>query len=305
MDLRPKLKEYMDFHIMITNTSFKQITFLVISIAWLCAIPFAMGQEKVSPPPSKIDLPSDTLRTVPKNPKKLDTAKPDLELPDVMVYGADRSMRTAGQKQVAQPEPITLMQPESLHEPISTWFRRETEKPFLRDISGSIDRRTTLTFSGGGYTTFLIDGVHFQKFHEGNYRLRGYLERSDGEFKNSRYSRGALSGKVSYILSPKATGLAYINFGLDGYGLHGAMFDDLDRRIMSGSLGGEVQYDIARLSDGKLGFELGGISLDSDTLSRCSAAAQIFGTNSTLVILRISQAFKLVFTEIFYAKHCL
>ena len=249
-------------------------TFLLAEIIWLSVTPFAFGQKKIAPPPSKIVLPSDTSKVRHKQPEKLEAAKPDLELPDVMVYGTDRAMRTAGQKRVAQPEPVILLQPGSPYEPISTWFSRETEKPQLEGESRSIDRKTSVALSGGGYTTLLLDGVHFQKIQQGNYRLRAWMERSDGEFANSRYARGALSGKVGYVLSPKAMVLAHANLGLDSYGLHGAVHEDFGRRVLSGSLGGEVQYDIDRLADGKLGFELGGLSLDSDTTSE-----SLSGTN--------------------------
>ena len=238
-----------------------------ITLLLLFIISATLGQDKATPPPTRMTLPKDTTRAVKKPEQKVEAEQPQLELPDVLVLGKDKSLRLTGKKESLQPESPTLVKPGSPYEPISVWFRRQSSKPELNQGMRRMDKMSWLSLRGGGYTSIIADAGHWRKLAQGNYRLRGWLDRSNGQYNNSQYSRGGLSGKINYELAPHVTGMAFGNYALYSRGLHGAALNDYTRRAGTGSFGAGLMYDIARLSDGYLGFEIGGTSLQSDTSS--------------------------------------
>jgi len=244
----------------------KKIHYL-IPLVVLLLISLLYAQDKVTPPPTRMTLPEDTTRVKKETKGKLDAQKPQLELPDVLIFGQDKSIRMSGKKENLRPESPTLIQPTSPYEPISIWFRQQSQKPGLEQQRGQVDKLNWLMLQAGGYTSILADAGHWQRLQKGHYRLRGWLDRSNGQYNNSNYAQAGLSGKLNYEMAPRVTGTVRANFAHHSRGLHGAVINDFTRRTSTGSFGADLLYDIAKLSDGHIGFEIGGTSLQSDTNS--------------------------------------
>ena len=245
----------------------KMIIKIPLLISMLLGI--VSAQEKIAPPPTKITLPSDTTKVEPEIQDKIEAEKPQLELPDVVVFGQDREVRVIGGKESLTPESPSLVKPESPYEPISIWFERESSKPQVEGSASGLKKLSWASLQGGGYSALMIDGGHWQKYSLGDYRARAWLDRSSGQFNNSSFSQGGISGKVSYELQPQVVGTFRAEYARFSRRLHDSELakQDFSRQASTGSLGAELQYDLNKLSDGRLGLEIGSSGVQSDTSS--------------------------------------
>lgn len=241
----------------------KRVLYIFIAQTMLISILF--GQTKVAPPPTKISLPSDTTRTGPQQKNVAEQKDSQMELPDVLILGKDRLLKELGGKGDFKPEGPKLVRPGDVYKPVSIWFKGEDEKPSFDDKSSSIDKITWGGLQAGAYTTTVLDAGHWRKIEKGDFRIHGWLDRSNGQFNNSQYGQGGLAGKFTHELAPKVTGTILGNYAMFRRGLHGAVLDELTRRAGTGFFGADLEYDMNKLSDGKLGFKVGGTSLSSDT----------------------------------------
>jgi hypothetical protein len=238
---------------------------LYIFLAQTLLISILFGQTKVAPPPTKIALPSDTTRTGPAKENIAGPKNSQLELPDVLILGKDRLLIEVSGKGDLLPEGPTLVRPGDVYKPVSIWFKGEDEKPSFEDKNSSVDKITWGGLEAGAYTTTVLDAGHWRKIENGDFRVHGWWERSNGQYNNSHYGQGGLTGKLSHQLAPKVTGTVKGNYEMFRRGLHGAVLDELTRRTGTGFFGADLEYDMNKLSDGKLGFKVGGTSLTTDT----------------------------------------
>ncbi len=253
--------------IVLFNTDQTMKNLIKVLIFIFIFLTLAAAQEKIPPPPTKITLPSDTTRVEPEAQDKIEAEKPQLQLPDVVVFGQDREVRVPGGKESLTPESPTLVKPESPYEPVSIWFGRESSKPQVEGAAGGLRKLSWISLQGGGYSTVLLDGGHWQKYSLGDYRARAWLDRSKGQFDNSSFSQGGLSGKVSYELQPQTVGTARAEYSRFSRRLHESELakQDFSRLGSTGSFAAELQYDLNKLSDGRLGIEIGSSGVQSDT----------------------------------------
>ena len=226
-------------------------------------VSYSSAQQKVIPPPTKITLPSDTTTVK----KRVSVKDSQLELPDVLILGKDLATRVIDSKKQITADSPTIIRLGSPYEPLSTWFAGEAFKPRLETESWINDRMSWVSLQGGGYSTINADAGHWQKIGLGGYRINGWFEKSGGQYHNSQYSQGGLMGKINYALTPQVTGITHIGYSLYKRGLHGAALKDFVRSGSIGGFGADLQYDINRLSDGNVGFEIGNASMKSDTSS--------------------------------------
>jgi hypothetical protein len=222
--------------------------------------------QKVTPPPSKVSLPSDTTRSERPPDDKID-AKSELELPDVVVMGKDRMVRMSRDKKTISPESPTLLQPDSPYQPLTTWFRQQTAKPEQQRGNRDVYRSTWIHLLGGMHTSFIAEAGWWQKLIMGQSHLRGWIDHSAGAYDNSQHTLGGASGRLSVEMAPQVTGILSGQYERSGRGLHGSAFSEFKREGQSGVISGELVYDTDTLSDSRIGFRLGGMTLQSDTLS--------------------------------------
>lgn len=215
-------------------------------------------------PKTDIAVPSDTTKT--KRPEiKPEPESPQIELPDVLILGKDQYHRTVKDKKALAPETPELMRREASYEPLSTWFSRETNKPGLGDNDTLSTRQIWGALKGGSYYTFDGDAGYWQKLKQGDALASFWIDRSEGQYSNSTYAEGGLSGKFSYEAAPKVMSIARAEYSRYSRGLQTAAYG-VDNSVRTGGVGRfalDLQYDVNSLSDGNLGFELGGLSMDS------------------------------------------
>ncbi len=249
----------MDIQIKMKNT-------IISSIILFMAVSNVPAQQKATPPPTKIILPSDTTKVAPVK-KKQAKQDPQLELPDVLILGKDKTARVIDSKGDLKPDSPTLITPGSPYEPLSQWFDQEAEKPELTPKSAQVFRTSWLSLQGGGYSTVLADAGHWQNLKTGDIRFRGWFDRSSGQHTNSQYSKGGMNFKANQTLSPDLTGRIFAGVDLFSYGLYQNLnFKKAERNGHFWNVGGELEYGADKLSNGLLSFQLGSTTLETDTL---------------------------------------
>ena len=236
-----------------------------ILLFFIFSIPcFLQAQEKSTPPPTKITLPSDTTKAEPTQ-EKVDVEKPQIELPDVLVIGRDRQVRIAGEKETLRPDSPTLVQPTSPYEPVSKWLLQDTTK-FQASRPGAPATKTTWGgIQVGGYTTIIADVGHWQKRNSGTFHASGWFDGSAGEFANTEYSQGGIAAKADYKLAPRLLGSLNGDYSLFTRGLYRTQPAEFERAAKTGKLSAKLLYDTEELSSFGLAFDIGAASLATDT----------------------------------------
>ncbi|MBN1561733.1 TonB-dependent receptor [candidate division KSB1 bacterium] len=240
----------------------KKRTITVIMILHLSLA--ALAQK--STPRTDITVPSDTAR-VQLPEKKPDARDPRLQLPDVLILGKDQYHRTVKNKKELTPESPTLIRQQAAYEAMSTWFKRQDDKPTLAGMDSLSIRQTWLKLQGGSFLTFAGDAGYWQRLKQGDAAAYAWFDRSEGQFHNSKYGEGGLVGKFKYAAAPNAMAIFHGEYIRYGRGLHTAGFgvDNAARQGGAGLFAADLQYDVNKLSDGNLGVEFGGIAMTSDT----------------------------------------
>jgi outer membrane receptor protein involved in Fe transport len=240
-----------------------------ISFLFIIAIFSISVFAQKSTPETNILTPSDTTKTKPPADVKPEPEQPKIELPDVLILGKDQYHRTVKDKKELTPETPAMMRRETSYEAPSAWFSSETNKPQLSANDSLAVRQLWGKLRGGSFYTFDGDAGYWQKLSKGDAMGAFWFDRSEGQFTNTKYAQGGLSGKVSYEAAPNAVGIARAEYNRYMRGLHTSAFaaDNTVRTAGSGLFAADLQYDINTLSDGNIGFEIGGVSMSSDTSS--------------------------------------
>ena len=227
---------------------------------------YASGFAQKSTPETIITTPSDTTKPKPPTEVKPEPESPKIELPDVLILGKDQYHRTVKEKKELTPETPALMQRETSYEPPSAWFSAEDSKPQLTEDDSLIVRQIWGKVRGGTYYTVEGDGGYWQKLPQGDVLGTVWFDRSEGQFANTKYAQGGLSGKFSYDAAPNAVTIARAEYNRYGRGLHSSFnTDNAVRTAGTGLFAVDLQYDINKLSDGNIGAEIGGLSMASDS----------------------------------------
>ncbi len=239
-----------------------------LKIFVILALSFSMvyAQKKAVAPPTPISLPSDSVKAGSGQPKKVDIKDSQLDLPDVLILGQDKSKRGITDKQDATQAPPALLKAEKTYEPVSIWFTRESVKPEIEKKSQISNSQSWGQLSGGGFTTLSADAGHWQNYSGGDWGLHGWVNKSGGQYKNSRYLSGAIAGKSSFTPGPHVTALLKAEYNLNQKGLFNAMnSNNFERKMNTIYFGSELIYDLPGSSNALLGFNVDKTGLKSDT----------------------------------------
>ena len=233
-------------------------------IALLLGPGWSAAQERPLPP-TRIILPSDTLAAK-AAPQKLEVDSSRIELPDVLVLGQDRSVRQVDSKRGSQGDKPRLLMPD--YSSLSIFSRRDNSRPLANDAAAARERLIWAGASAGSYAAAQANAGFSGKFPWGSARLSGWLDRSDGQFRNSQHADGGLALTGTTPLRPQLHGRAQSELNWLSRGAHGARHADLDRRATLGYWLGEADFAIDPISSASAGLRLGGASLTSDTSGR-------------------------------------
>ena len=240
-----------------------RLLLLYIVLSFACAL--ALHAQKTTPT-TEFTLPSDTTRTAPAE-NKPEPREPQLELPDVLIWGKDQYHRRVDHKKAIAPDSPLLPQHQAAYEPMSIWFKKSAEKPHIETVDSLKIQQAWAKIMGGSYYTVIGDGGYWRKLEQGDVLGTAWFDRSEGQFANTKYAQGGLTGKVSYDVNPQTMAIGRAGLQQFTRGMHTTAFGfpNAVRSGQMGSLIADLRYDINSLSDGNIGFELGGMSMTTDT----------------------------------------
>ncbi|RPH98042.1 MAG: TonB-dependent receptor [Calditrichaeota bacterium] len=233
------------------------LTFIIMSFMAL-----RLSAQKINPQ-TEIELPSDSTGSV-RGDLKPEPKNPDLELPDVLILGQDRSHRIINDKKNLTPETPALTAIRSEYS--SDWTGLDEGKPSF--AADSLNKSQTWgSLTGGTVYTFSGAAGHRRPIPEDDMLISGWVNRSEGQFANSKYAHLGLNGKVGYRLDERTMMMARGVVQRSFYGMmqNGYRRQDSKRQMVGGKLSADIFHDFNAITDGSAGLEIGGLSLAGDT----------------------------------------
>ncbi len=160
---------------------------------------------------------------------------PKLELPDVLIYGPDRSARTEGDKLDRTGDDLKLIAPTSDYRSRVIDQTVDHQKDLYTTPAKGPGRRLLLQSAVGRFQKFDVLAGFQQEADAYNFSLQGSYDRSEGQFDNSQYYQTALKGHVAARLSPQMVLSGQANWGMSQYGLYAAGDGRMQREINQGN----------------------------------------------------------------------
>ena len=165
--------------------------------------------------------------------------KKNLELPDVLIYGKDRTFRKAGNKKNIDKDDVKLIAPTIKYQPEKNELESEQNKDYFQAGLNSKNSRTLASLDYGSYQQFDVRAIHWNQVKNANYSLDGRFKRCDGQFRNNQSSLARVAGQYNAHFSPSFSLLAKGGLEYFNYGLHNAQNGDLQRQ----NIGEKIQID--------------------------------------------------------------
>ncbi len=215
-------------------------TYLIVILVLICC-QFLVTTSLHSQ--TKTTLPDTTKKPTQKlEPKE---EKPKLELPDVLIYGTDRSIRVTGDKLEKSQEDAKLIAPTINYEPLTKDLNLENNKNYFDSQEKSLGSRTLVQLDVGKYQQFNFKAGQWEETQNYNYSIFGKYDRSNGQYDNSQYYQGAIQGQFGFRVSPNFVISTQGKFRLYDYGLYGAEIENLRRKKSGGKIKIDAQWSIS------------------------------------------------------------
>lgn len=204
----------------------------IISVIFACSL--LLSNLSLLAQDTKKTPPDSTKKSAEKIPPK--DEKPKLELPDVLIYGTDRSVRKSGDKLDRSYDDAKLVAPNSDYQPITDNLNLENHKDHFDSHATGIGSRTVIKLDAGRFQQFNIEAGQWRETENYNYGIFGKYDRSNGQYDNSQYYHGLIKGQLGIRLSPDFVISSQGDFRLSDYGLYGTTNADLHRKKSSGNV---------------------------------------------------------------------
>lgn len=196
--------------------------------------------------------------------------RPQLELPEVLVYGRDTSLRLPGEKLTVEHPPAVPLR--------ETWAATaDTGAAAIREELFAGGRPSlhwlSVRLEGGSYWTANGEARYRKSAGRLTYGAGMSFRRSDGAVDNGHYAILGLGGQVAYPLPERGTVEAHLSLTQADYGLAGATLPDTARALqaqrhaMAASVGTRAEVGVAR--DGRLTicYDYSSLRSSDDTLT--------------------------------------
>jgi len=181
----------------------------------------------------KHNLFAQTPSTETSQETKPDTTKEKMELPDVIIYGTERSSRMAGKKLQPGMESTSLFKRSIEYNPASTEKPSESDKATLAEYTENANAMTLLSLGYGQYNTPTVHAVRWQQLERFNYGIDGQFINSDGEYDFSQFQRINGRGHIGMQLLPNLLTEVRGYLQNNTYGLYGFVSPTLVERESS------------------------------------------------------------------------
>lgn len=209
----------------------------IISIFLLCFVnrlPTLYSQTREQNPP---DTTKNAQQKLPPQDEKT-----RLELPDVLIYGTDRSVRMTGEKVTSEQKDVKLIAPTTVYQSLAKELDSDSQKNYFQSSKWGSGSQTILQLNAGRFSQFGILAGRYQEFKNYNYSLQGNYNRSNGQFQNSQYSEGSLKAQAGIRFTPNFVISGNGCYQSSDYGLYGAEIEELARKISGGKFKINTQW---------------------------------------------------------------
>jgi hypothetical protein len=203
-----------------------KILISVFAVKFILWLPVICAQERVQTPPDT------TKKTGQKLPPQ--DEKPRLELPDVLIYGTDRSVRMTGEKVESQQKDVKMIAPTTDYQSLVKELDSEYQKKHFQGSKWGSGSQTILQLDAGRFSQFGILAGRYQESENYNYSVQGNYNRSNGQYQNSQYYEGSLKAQAGVRISPNFIVSGNGCYRASDYGLYGAEIEELSRKISIG-----------------------------------------------------------------------
>lgn len=224
----------------------------------------AQAQNKIQPPPTRMDVPFDSISTRTPEAGKVESEKTELELPDVMIFGVDQSTRKSGLKQTPTLQLVETMGVQNLYQPMETRSSLPTKVELYRQQPVHNIQAAVLAGSFGHVN---VTGLYRHPIRNGG--AYGFVDygRWDGQFKNSDFDRGVAKISGNYQFSPESAGNANLSFQSQSYGLYGADLSDGQYKAQTIKFATQLHHTFSPLVTGDLNIHFANSNGKIDTVA--------------------------------------
>ena len=171
------------------------------------------------------------LQDTQKTRKISNKEKSKLDLPDVVIYGSEKSTRLSGKKISAEKESIKLIDRKIEYTSITSEKISIDDKLQYFEKSQLSQVLTTLSLQYSSFNTPALQLSRWEEKKNFNYGIDvGYLK-SNGEFTNSQYSDANAQFNCGILFTSAFNIKLRTNFSRINYGIYGAAISDFKREI--------------------------------------------------------------------------
>lgn len=158
----------------------------------------------------------------------------NLNLPDVIIYGEEKSVKKTGRKIKAKEENVNLLDNDVKYHPSIYQPKLSPNKLFLSDEQKQSQISNIATFKFGSFNTPYLMLKRSQESEYYDYSASGTYQHSDGQFDNSQFSIGEANLQFDLNINPEFETTLAGNVYYSEYGLHGANIAGLKRKLTFG-----------------------------------------------------------------------
>lgn len=231
----------------------------------LCPAGFAqtLAQNKIQPPPTRMDVPFDSVSTRASEAEKMESEKTELELPDVMIFGVDQSTRKTGLKQTPALQLVETVGVQNLYLPMETRSSAAAKIELYRQQKV---HNIQAAVQAGSYGQVNVTGLYRHPIRNGGAYAFVDYERRDGQFSNSDLGRGTAKISGNYQFSPESAGNANLSYHGQSYGLYGANILDGQYKSHTIKFASQLHHTFSPLITGDLNIHFANSNGTMDTL---------------------------------------
>ena len=251
----------------------------------LCSIVLAvfsltlLAQEKAIPPTSRLAPPSDSVAAKPTN-TKAQPDKPEIELPEVLILGTNRSRQINAEKEHRTPAAPVLFHSDAEAGVITSWFEQERNKPAFIPGTHHVNEHGWASVSAGNYLTLTGNAGYWRRVEDFSLNVRARSLYTGGQYKNSTATHAEMSGIFHLDSTPRWNTKIQTRLANRKFGLYSLLNGDATRSINQADIFGSTEYKIPAAGRVTLVADLTALTLETDTSE--SSLEKSRGNNFTL-----------------------
>jgi len=209
-----------------------------------------------------LGLLAQTQKTAPPDSSKIVPSKEKIELPDVLIYGPDKSRRTTGEKIDSKQDDVKLIPPTENYQPVPNAQDFANQKASFNLDDGRASSRTMVQIDYGKFQQFDALAGYWQETEKINTSFSGRYSRSNGQFENSQYFIGLVDGQFGGYLSDQFFMTVRGHLYTSDYGMYSVAIPEVKRTVSNKKFDFDSHWNISAEQSLEFGLSLHQNSFD-------------------------------------------